>query len=119
MWTLRVKGKFDSAHKLNDYDGPCATMHGHTWHVEVFLEVTKLEPNGISVDFKLVKELINDYLPDHDTLNDLYEFNPTAENLSQHLFRCMRDNGMLNRDGLRVAKIVLWETEKNAVEYYE
>jgi len=43
---------------------------------------TKLNPNGMVYDFAEIKKGVVDLL-DHKTINDVVEFNPTAENLAQ------------------------------------
>lgn len=80
---------FDAAHRLNDYDGPCAEIHGHTWHVTV--EVSG-EPgsNGILIDLKDLKDEVEDILSelDHKYLNYCIAFlseNPTCEYLAYYL----------------------------------
>ncbi len=111
---LRVKEKFDSAHKLNDYHGKCSNLHGHTWQVEVYIKIKEIQPNGISIKFEEIKSFLKDFLPDHQYLNDYLNMHyPTAENLVIHLF-----NGIKKRYE-NLLKVVLWETEQNGVEYSE
>ena len=110
MTKIITKRKFDAAHRLYGYDGPCGSLHGHSWKVEVEMEAKKLQlpietNNGIFVDFKDIKKII-DYF-DHATIlnvNDpLYGIllkyetklgytticpmsnNPTAENIAYAL----------------------------------
>jgi 6-pyruvoyltetrahydropterin/6-carboxytetrahydropterin synthase len=109
---LIVKEAFDAAHQLRDYEGPCATMHGHTWVVDVVLvpAVGSVTP-GLSIDFKLAREMVRAELPDHRTLNAVYAFNPTAENLAvefgERLTR--RFSGMAT-----VESVTVWESPKAA-----
>jgi len=111
---LRVSEKFDSSHQLNDYEGKCARLHGHTWKIEVHIAVSEIQPNGISIDFGEVKAYLRDFLPDHHNLNDhLNMRHPTAENLVLYFYREIKKR----YPGL--VKVLLWETEHNAVEYFE
>lgn len=78
---------FSAAHYLENYDGKCANLHGHTWMVQVkidwdtFYSFAHNVNNGMLVDFSLIKDrIINRF--DHTTLNDVIKINPTAENLS-------------------------------------
>jgi 6-pyruvoyltetrahydropterin/6-carboxytetrahydropterin synthase len=112
MFVLRIKERFDAAHYLNDYKGDCANIHGHTWHVEVFLKMNVIGRNGITLDFKEAKGIIRKHLPDHKCLNKEFDFNPTAENLARHLFTKIKKE-------INIKKIILWETENNGVEYTE
>ncbi len=116
MRILRVKKDFDAAHRLTSYEGACANLHGHTWHVEFFIRVNeaKMQDNGISIDFKDLKASLESILPDHAYLNDVLTQNPTAEYISKWLFEQVRDKLSLD-----IVKVVLWETERNGIEYFE
>ena len=106
----RIKLDFDAAHYLPHYDGKCASLHGHTFHVEFYITVPDLDPCGIGIDFKVLKEKLEAILPDHKYLNDIEE-HPTAENLVEYLYyKAAMEFPM------RVEKVILWETEKNGIE---
>ena len=64
------------------YDSPCANIHGHNWHIEVWCRAESLNQDGMVVDFKHIKEKIHGRL-DHKYLNDVLPFNPTAENIAK------------------------------------
>jgi len=68
--TLHTEGWFDGAHKLENYNGPCANLHGHTWKVEVWIKgkQKQLEKSGILWDFGKLKKAISIF--DHALLND-------------------------------------------------
>lgn len=111
---LKIIRKFSSAHKLPFYDGPCHNLHGHTWKV-VFLIEGMMQPDGMVADFKVLKSLLDDNLPDHQYLNDLLD-NPTAENLAPYLFN--KINAVLEKRNLKLKSIELWENE-NAAAVFE
>lgn len=77
---------FESAHKLPDYLGDCANLHGHTYFGKVVIS-GEVGINGMVMDFKqlktMVKEVIKEY--DHKYLNDLFK-NPTAEIIAKGIF---------------------------------
>ncbi len=111
---LRVKEKFDSAHILNDFDGKCNRVHGHTWRIEIFIQVDEIQPNGISIEFGELKAYLRDFLPDHYLLNDHLKMNhPTAENLVIYFYQ------EIKKQFPNLVKVVLWETDQNGVEYSE
>ncbi|MEN8223704.1 MAG: 6-carboxytetrahydropterin synthase, partial [Acidobacteriota bacterium] len=83
---LIVREKFSSAHYLEHYKGKCEKMHGHTFVVEVQFKVDKLDKSGIAIDFTILKAYLKSIMPDHKVLNDIYDFSPSAENLSEHFF---------------------------------
>jgi len=63
------------------YESKCSRLHGHNWHITVFLASTTLNEAGMVLDFKRIKEVVHDYL-DHGNFNELLAFNPTAENIA-------------------------------------
>ncbi|MGB0722052.1 MAG: 6-carboxytetrahydropterin synthase QueD [Gammaproteobacteria bacterium] len=122
IYNLKIVTDFASAHTLRGYPGACSRMHGHNWKVEVEVIATTLDDMGMGVDFKVIKteaKAIADRL-DHRYLNDLEPFdtvNPTAENIAAHFHSELSQR--LNRDGLRVEAVTLWETERACVRYSE
>lgn len=86
MYILEKTYHFDAAHKLENTESlttkKCTDTHGHRWAVKVVISVGKLV-DGMVIDFGLLKSLINKL--DHKYLNEIVDFNPTAENLSKYL----------------------------------
>jgi 6-pyruvoyltetrahydropterin/6-carboxytetrahydropterin synthase len=74
--------RFESAHYLNKYDGKCANLHGHSYILNVAF-CLPVRDTGISLDFSTLKEEVNAIvnLLDHQKVNDIIPFNPTAENM--------------------------------------
>jgi 6-pyruvoyltetrahydropterin/6-carboxytetrahydropterin synthase len=116
---LEFKDHFDAAHYLRGYRGPCVNLHGHRWEVQVGISGRELDSVGILIDFKAVKRLLAENLPDHRCLNELDYFsgdkNPTAENLAVYLFDRIRSglrgiNASLDLDFVKV-----WETPDASV----
>ncbi len=52
----------ETAHRLIDYDGRCAHLHGHSYLWEVTVEVAELTSNGMAIDFKDLKRAMNKVL---------------------------------------------------------
>lgn len=78
---------FDSAHFLpNVHDGhKCKNMHGHTYHLRVYIQGTPDPENGWIMDFKVLKDAVLPLIDtvDHKVLNDIPGLeNPTAENIT-------------------------------------
>ena len=129
-WTIVVRGKFDAAHRLVGYPGACANVHGHTWVVEVGVEVDRLDDLGMGIDFKLVRGTLNDILKkfDHALLMKKgdgmfkglpirsvdFEMNPTAEMIAKAVYDEFKERGWEN-----VKFVKVWESENAYVEYIE
>jgi 6-pyruvoyltetrahydropterin/6-carboxytetrahydropterin synthase len=111
-WILRVRDHFSAAHYLREYQGKCEKVHGHTFQVEVAIEVTELDKTGLGFDFTDIKAKLSGILPDHVLLNDLFEFNPSAENLARHLYRDMKRF-------FPVKSVTVWESEDASATYSE
>lgn len=83
MFYVSKRMEIAGSHKLTlDYDSPCQNLHGHNWIITVFCKAQNLNKNGMIIDFKQIKELIHKRL-DHQNLNEVLDFNPTAENIAK------------------------------------
>ncbi len=126
------RAHFNAAHRLfnpslSDADnarlfGPCANphYHGHNYNLDVSVAGEVDPATGYVIDLKSLKELIEERVLrrlDHKNLNlDVPDFArtiPTAENIVQW---CWRQLAPAIPRG-RLARLVLWETERNLVEY--
>ena len=75
--------EISGAHFLRlNYESKCTSMHGHNWIVTVTVQNDKLDENGMVVDFTRIKEVVMEKL-DHQNLNEVLPFNPTAENIAR------------------------------------
>jgi 6-pyruvoyltetrahydropterin/6-carboxytetrahydropterin synthase len=113
-WDLIVKDRFSSAHFLQHYKGKCERMHGHTFEIEVFLKIEEngLNQSGIGIDFTEIKNYLKEILPDHQVLNEVYDFSPSAENLSRYFYFKIKEK-------YPVSKIIIWESEYAGAVYSE
>ena len=83
MYFVRKTFEFSAAHRLTlDYPSQCANLHGHNWKVTVECRSRELDRNGMVVDFSEIKRRVLDAL-DHKVLNEVLDFNPTAENIAR------------------------------------
>jgi 6-pyruvoyltetrahydropterin/6-carboxytetrahydropterin synthase len=111
-WTLKVRDRFSAAHFLREYKGKCEKVHGHTFQVEVEIAVKELDAAGLGVDFTEIKKRLATILPDHTLLNEVFLFNPSAENLSRHLYQEMKKF-------YSVKAVTVWESEDASATYSE
>lgn len=95
MYYIKKRIEISAAHRLNlAYDSKCNAVHGHNWILNIECRSEELNENGMVTDFTHVKEFILGKL-DHAVLNDVFPFNPTAENIAKwvvdnvpNCFRC-------------------------------
>jgi 6-pyruvoyltetrahydropterin/6-carboxytetrahydropterin synthase len=122
MYEIKIITSFSAAHRLENFYGKCEALHGHNWKVEVFLTGEKLDETGLLLDFGAVKARTRELLEeiDHKYLNELPAFshqNPSSENLASYLFQ--RLAAVLNRDGVKVSRINVWESDTSCASYYQ
>ena len=121
MYTVKVEGAFEAAHRVVGYPGKCDRLHGHNWVVELSLRGKELDPLGMLVDFKVAKRVLGEVLAtyDHRFLNELEPFskeiNPTAENLARIIFEAVEAKGALPVGS--VASVTVFESPKTSVTY--
>ncbi len=126
------KEHFNAAHRLNnplwssernrEYFGKCnnPNYHGHNYELIVKLTGSVNPETGYVYDMKRLSGVIRDKILkrfDHKNLNlDVEEFknlNPTAENIAIVIYNLLRKE----IDSEYELKILLYETERNFVEY--
>ncbi len=116
---ITKKFNFESAHMLPNHDGKCKNLHGHSYVLEVSVTgdiQTSGPKEGMIMDFKDLSEIVDREIIsqwDHQYLNDIVPFVPTAELLAQECFR------RISNAGIRVCRVRLWETAKSFVEVGE
>jgi len=83
MYYVKKTLEISSAHQLHlDHDSKCENLHGHNWIVNVYCKAATLDDNGMVTDFTLIKQMVHGKL-DHRNLNEVLDFNPTAENIAR------------------------------------
>ena len=115
MYYVSKKMEIAGAHNLRlPYDSKCEGLHGHNWWVTVHCKANKLTEYGMIVDFARVKQEIHGML-DHKYLNELFDFNPTAENMAKWICDKMSE---LCETGY-CYKVEVQESDGNIATYVE
>jgi 6-pyruvoyltetrahydropterin/6-carboxytetrahydropterin synthase len=126
------KEHFNAAHRLFnaawtdeknlEVFGKCSypNYHGHNYEVIVTLIGEPNKSTGYVFDMKKLSDIIKDNVLkkfDHKNLNLDTEYfkdlNPTAENIVMVIWKILRDKIDASLD----LKVILYETERNFVEY--
>ena len=129
---LTKKFAFEMAHALDGYDGKCANLHGHSYHLEVTVEAPVLGADGMAIDFGRIKQIVQQAVvdrfdhalvlsekskfrnqaPELDNLV-LVPFNPTTENLLIHFVDLVSPH---MPDGVVLHSLRLAETDTSVAE---
>lgn len=127
---------FDAAHTLDNHDGKCSAVHGHTYKIEIGVEGvpqlvhTSNPQSGMIIDFGRLKDIVKEgviELFDHSDLNSYIDY-PTAELIAAEIFN-MLENDIF---GIEVApawrptewvpphlvSVKVWETPTSCAEVY-
>lgn len=139
MISLTKIFRFETAHAIYGYEGPCAHIHGHSYELHVRVGAKQpvegyLEGTGIIIDFKDLKQLVRAAVVDkldhklvlsraylaanpgsvkHEPVV-IFEVEPTAENLLVFI----REEILQRLPGhIRLLSLRLWETRDSYAEY--
>ena len=82
MYYIKKKLEIAGSHQLSlNYESKCQNLHGHNWQIVVYCKSETLNENGMVCDFGDIKKIVGQL--DHRHLNDVLDFNPTAENIAR------------------------------------
>jgi len=125
MYEVTVEAGFSSGHYLRNYHGKCENPHGHNYKVRVTLAGQDLDPSGLLIDFKLLKQVLKPTIDriDHQMLNDIepfIELNPSAENIARYFYdQTSRRLSEMTDGRVRVKDCTIWETDTTTATYSE
>jgi len=144
MFVIRItkEFRFEAAHALKGYDGPCRNVHGHSYELAVTVtgmpvRDTASSKYGMVMDFGDLKCLIKSSIIDrfdhalilHRSMHDegfipngepfsnvvYVDYQPTSENILQDI--AGRISGLLP-DDVTLHHLVLRETASSYAEWY-
>ena len=107
MFYVKKRLEISASHQLKlSYHSKCENLHGHNWIIDIYCKSETLNSDGMVIDFTEIKGLVHDAL-DHKNLNEIFAFNPTAENIAKWI--CLRVP--------HCYKVRVQETEGNEATY--
>lgn len=135
-WSCTKRLQFCAGHRVMGHENKCAHLHGHNYVAFITAEADDLDDVGRVIDFSIIKRMVGGWIDefwDHgfilfekdiyainamEIMDDgtwkqkLYEmpYNPTAENMAAHLLLNICPV-LFTGIGVKVTKVVLWETE--------
>lgn len=134
--------RFETAHAIYGYEGPCKHVHGHSYVLHVTVAASAagkekfIEKPGFVVDFKVLKKIVQEaivqrldhrlilskeYLESKPALKneenlEVWEMEPSAENI---LFFSKQKIGAALPKGIKLVKLRLYETADSFAEWQE
>lgn len=142
MYTIRKKFRFEMAHVLSSsYSEECQKVHGHSYILEIIIQSMSLNKDGMVIDFKLLKEVIQERIIgtfDHNFIIQkpkvsiprecltvlpflknivLVDYNPTAENMVKDIYNRLYSGLSHIIPSFRGLRVRLHETSTGWAEY--
>lgn len=129
--TIRIRLRFEAAHRLFFSQGDCKNLHGHSFQIYFSCSSSNLK-NGIIIDSDVVKEIVKPYITEFDhavilNKNDnsgiaefcskidikykLLDNDPSAEYLAEHFFKLIKPK-------LNVLEMVEIQETENLIGIY-
>lgn len=111
MNTITKQYRAEIAHRLINYEGKCAHLHGHSYLFELTVTAPDLDDRGMLVDFKDVKAAMKHVLEPYDHALVLHRNDPLIQLLDDvgtNIFVAAR--GTNNES----ARLHLWEVNPTA-----
>ena len=112
---------FSASHRLRNYHGKCEELHGHNWRVRVYVTGEEVDEAGIVLDFKKLKEVMNEVVDarlDHKDLNGIPPFDeiePSSELIAKYIFEEMAPK--IDDERVRVDRVEVWESDNSCATY--
>ena len=136
-WQAKRYHDISCGHRVFQHESKCAHLHGHNYRVHFTCEAEELDNIGRVIDFSDIKSLLcmwlednwdhkmliweNDpwakVLPEIDPTIVIVPFNPTAENIAQHLVEVIGPQ-QLAGTGIKLVHCDVEETRKCSASFH-
>lgn len=140
MYRIEKRFTLPIGHRLSKHKGRCFSIHGHNFTILVGIKARELNENDMLIDFSDLKNLVNEILDglDHclllnqdadkaiaDQLSQLgmrtmlIGSDPTAEHISERLYRLLRHNLSQQYPEIMMDYVTVFENENSKATYSE
>ena len=83
MFYIKKRLEISASHHLFlSKESKCENLHGHNFIIYVYCKSEELDKDGMVVDFTDIKTIVHETM-DHKNLNEVFDFNPTSENIAK------------------------------------
>lgn len=87
--------EFEAAHMLLGYNGPCGSLHGHSYKLEVTItcpeSVRDCNSFGFVMDFKNLNKILKENVPDHMFM---YNKNTAIDSVEGQIVSILKSNNL-------------------------
>lgn len=87
--------EFEAAHMLLGYNGPCGSLHGHSYKLEVTITCPESARThnsfGFVMDFKNLNKILKDNVPDHMFM---YNKNTATDSVEGQIVSVLKNNNL-------------------------
>jgi 6-pyruvoyltetrahydropterin/6-carboxytetrahydropterin synthase len=120
VFTLFVRDSFAAAHKLDLYHGKCEELHGHNFRVEALFQGEGVGPEGMLLDFAVLKGYLREIIADldHKYINDIPFFRERAsssEYLALYVYDRLKE--LVADESVSVHEVRVWESDNAYAAY--
>ncbi|MEM1542191.1 MAG: 6-carboxytetrahydropterin synthase QueD [Ignisphaera sp.] len=87
-YRVGIREYLSAAHRIEDHQGPCRNLHGHTYIVDVEVESNSLNEMNMVVDIIVLRKIVRDVIEvlDHTYLNEVFkDKNVTSELIAVYI----------------------------------
>lgn len=85
MISITKEFTFEAAHRISNHPGACKHIHGHSYRLLVTVSADQIKENDMIIDFKDLKQIVNDEVIDFFDHALLLKRNEENSKFSQQL----------------------------------
>lgn len=145
MISITKEFTFDMAHLLENHEGKCKNLHGHTYKLLISVNSIFDDAYDMVVDFSELKEFVNrviidkldhafaynknskdvveigisKLLEENNRKTFAFNFRPTAEKMAKYIFESLNFVCVMESKKFRISEVKLYETPTSYASFKE